>query len=110
MNSAAIVAIVAACIAVIGVIVQAILAYTSSRRAEKWKARAMDPPDWPTAWARMDLLESKLVAAVRLLNSARDQWPAGAEPPVFDPEDLAMIEDTLPARYRTLPRPRARRA
>lgn len=66
----------------------------------------MAPPDWPTAWARMDMLEAKLVAAVRLFQSARDQWPEGAPPPVFDEADLAEIEDTLPARWRTLPRAR----
>jgi hypothetical protein len=39
-------------------------------------------------------------ATARVLRSAADQWPKGASGPVFDPADLAVLEDTMPHQWR----------
>jgi hypothetical protein len=44
-------------------------------------------------------------ATARVLRSAADQWPKGTSGPVFDPADLAILEDTMPHQWRAAPNP-----
>lgn len=45
-------------------------------------------------------------ATARVLRSAADQWPKGSGGPVFDPSDLAILEDTIPHQWRIAPVPK----
>jgi hypothetical protein len=44
-------------------------------------------------------------ATARVLRSAADQWPKGSSGPQFDPDDLAILEDTIPHQWRLAPNP-----
>jgi len=51
----------------------------------------------------MDALEKRVAARDRafanILTAAADQWPKDIPGPVFDDVDLAVLEDTIPARW-----------
>jgi hypothetical protein len=92
----------------------ALYAQRSARRnrveAETNTNRSPTPPTTQQVWDRLDRLEVKFAAMGRVLAQAAEQWPADHEGPTFDPDDIEILEDTMPLPWRRRPPRRGRTA
>ncbi len=82
----------------------AVYAGRSARRnraeQEQNANRSPTPPTTQQVWDRLDRLENKLQAMGRVLTQAAEQWPSDHAGPTFEPEDIALLEDTMPLPWR----------
>jgi hypothetical protein len=70
------------------------------------------PPTWPEMWNRITSLETTVEtmrnekrAMANVLRDASEQWPVDVPGPVFDPDDIAALDDTMPSDWRRSSRP-----
>jgi len=73
---------------------------------DRARARQPLPPTWPEMWERMDKQDEKIAALTRIVVAAADQWPTDVAGPVFQEADLAVLEETLPAKWLIQHRPK----
>lgn len=83
-------------IGALAIVAVAVITWWNRRDADSAKKKTMTPPDWDTVWERIDLVERRQAASTRLLTQVLLQWPRDAAPPVMNPDDLKILEDTLP--------------
>ena len=82
--------------------------YSARRNRAEQERNANRSPAAPTAqqvWDRLDHVERQLSAMGRVLAQAAEQWPSDRSGPVFDPHDIALLDNTMPLAWR---KPRSR--
>jgi len=104
LEGSAIATIVAALIALGAAIYAGRAARRNRREQEDYASRTPSPPTTQEVWTRLDTVERKMQALVRIVHDTAEQWPETAPPPTFSPTDLAILEDTMPAAWRRPPR------
>lgn len=93
-------AVIAAAAAIVSGVYAAVSARRNRREEDEWAARTPEPPTTQQVWERLDELERKYTAIGNVLYTLAEHWPEDQPIPEFDPEDIDILGETLPPRFR----------